>query len=259
MAADAPAKAGKKAKPKADEPLVAEKRHKAPHADATTPDRATDPTETTEPSAEPSASARSAKSVAPSAAKAAPAPAAAAPAPAAPPAPQPTGDAAMIQDAHPDDVVRYEVLEDGVGVLVCSPDGLFAVAAEAKALGYRILSNLSADDRADHFGVLYCFVKPAATPAEFGELRLRVVMPKAAGEPVCPSLEDLYPASNWHEREMFDMYGIRFEGNHDLRRMFLPDGWTGYPMRQDYKEPEQFVALREGEDIVVKTNEEGSW
>jgi NADH-quinone oxidoreductase subunit C len=190
-------------------------------------------------------------------------PAAAAPAatPAAPPAPAPeaTGDHAMIRDAHPEDVVGYEVLEDGAGVLVCSPDGLFAVAAEAKALGYRILSNLSAYDRPDHFGVLYCFVKVAATPAEFGEMRLRVVMPKSAGEPVCPSLEDLFPASNWHEREMFDMYGIKFEGNHDLRRMFLPDGWTGYPMRKDYKEAEQFVALREGEDIVVKTNEEGSW
>jgi NADH-quinone oxidoreductase subunit C len=150
-------------------------------------------------------------------------------------------------------VERYEVLEDGVGVLVCRPDGLFTVAAEAKALGYRILSNLSAYDRPDHFGVLYCLVKPAATPAEFGELRLRVTMPKAAGEPACPSLEDLYPASNWHEREM------RFEGNHDLRRMFLPDGWTGYPMRKDYKEPEQFVALREGEDIVVRKQEEGAW
>ena len=189
---------------------------------------------------------------------------AAAPAPkhvaaAAVPAPKPAGDYAMIQDAHAQDVLRYEVTEDGVGVLVCMPDGLFAVAAEAKALGYRILSNLSAYDRAEHFGVLYCFVKPAATPAEFGEMRLRVVMPKADGEPKCPSLVDLYPAAGWHEREMFDMYGIKFEGNHDLRRMFLPDGWTGYPMRKDYKEPEQFVALREGEDVVVKTNEEGSW
>ncbi|MEA3166235.1 MAG: NADH-quinone oxidoreductase subunit [Thermoplasmata archaeon] len=235
----------------ADDIPTAEKRHKAP---TTPPSRATDSTET----AEPSASAKSVKSVAPSAPAAAPAkPAATAPPP--PPAPKPTGDYAMVQDAHHEDVVRYEVLEDGVGVLVCNPDGLFAVAAEVKALGYRILSNLSAYDRADHFGVLYCFVKPAATPAEFGEMRLRVVMPKAAGEPVCPSLEDLYPASNWHEREMFDMYGIKFEGNHDLRRMFLPEGWTGYPMRKDYKEPEQFVAMREGEDIVVRTQEEGSW
>jgi NADH:ubiquinone oxidoreductase subunit C len=165
----------------------------------------------------------------------------------------------MVQDAHHDDVLRYEVLEDGVGVLVCGPDGLFAVAAEAKALGYRILSNLSAYDRTDHFGVLYCFVKPVASPSDFAEMRLRVVMPKAAGEPVCPSLESLFPAAGWHEREMFDMYGIRFDGNADPRRMFLPEGWTGYPMRKDYKEPEQYVALREGEDVVVRSPEEGAW
>ncbi|MFA5943773.1 MAG: NADH-quinone oxidoreductase subunit C [Candidatus Thermoplasmatota archaeon] len=192
---------------------------------------------------------------APAAKPAAPAVSAAPAAPAA----RATGDAAMIQDAHAADVLRYEVLEDGIGVLVCSPDGIFAVAAEAKALGYRLLSNLSAYDRPDHFGVLYCFVKAAATPAEFAELRLRVVMPKAAGEPVCPSLESLFPAAGWHEREMFDMYGIKFDGSSDLRRMFLPEGWTGHPMRKDYKEAEQFVALREGEDVVVKSAEEGAW
>lgn len=174
------------------------------------------------------------------------------------PKPKPSGDYAMLQDAHAG-VQSYDVLEDGVGVLTVAPDELFTVAGEAKALGYRILSNLSAYDRAEHFGVLYCFVKPASTPQQFGEFRLRVVLPKTAGEPKVQSLADLYPAADWHEREMFDMYGIQFLGHPDLRRMFLPDSWTGHPMRKDYKEPEQFVALRDGEDVVVKTNEEGSW
>src|SRR5437868_2756952 len=84
-------------------------------------------------------------------------------APAAPAAPakpkvEPTGDAAMLRDAHPG-ASSYDVLEDGVGVLTVAADELFAAAAEAKAMGYRILSNLSAYDRPDHFGVLYCFVK----------------------------------------------------------------------------------------------------
>lgn len=177
-------------------------------------------------------------------------------APAAPPA-QPTGDHATLAQAFQG--TSFGVPEDGVGVTTVATDDLFQAAAWAKGAGYRILSNLSGYDRGDHFGVLYCLVKAAATPEQFGELRLRVVMPKANGEPACPSIEDVFPAAGWHEREMFDMYGIRFEGNSDLRRMFLPDGWTGYPMRKDYKEPEQFVALREGEDVVVKTNEEGSW
>jgi NADH-quinone oxidoreductase subunit C len=206
---------------------------------------------------------------APAAPKATEAPAGAAPpkagTPAAPPPPagEPKGDFAMLRDAHREGVLRYEELEDGQGVLVVTPEELFTVAGEVKALGYRILSLLSAYDRPDHFGVLYAFLKPASTPAEFAELRLRCFMPKQADgkpqEPACPSLVDLFPAAGWQEREMYDMYGIRFEGNPDLRRMFLPDGWTGHPMRKDYKEPEQFVALREGEDIVVRTNEEGSW
>lgn len=180
-------------------------------------------------------------------------------APAAPPAPQPTGDYAMLRDAHAGDVTGYEVLSDGVGVLTVTLDGLFTLAGEVKAMGYRILSLLSAYDRTDHFGVLYAFLKPAASPGEFAELRLRVTMPKSAGEPVCPSLTDLFPAADWQEREMFDMYGIKFEGHPDLRRVFLPADWTGHPMRKDYKEAEQFVALREGEDITVKHPEEGAW
>ncbi len=188
----------------------------------------------------------------------------AAPVPPPKPAPEPTGDYAMLRDAHAADVVKFEILEDGVGVLTVTPDGLFTVAAEVRALGYPILSLLSAYDRTDHFGVLYAFVKLAQVPSEFGELRLRVVVPKkdAAGqvvEPSVPSLCDIWPGANWQEREMFDMYGIKFEGHPDLRRMFLPADWSGYPMRKDSKEPEQFVGMREGEDITYKTQEEGSW
>lgn len=224
----------------ADDKLTAAKRPKA--------DKSADEAKANPPTAPTGTSAKSAGS--------ADAPAKPA-APAAPPATPPTGDHATL--AQQFQGTSFAVLEDGVGVTTVTLDDLFAAAAWVKGAGYRILSNLSAYDRVDHFGVLYCFLKTAATPAQFAELRLRVVMPKANGEPTCASLEDIYPAAGWHEREMFDMYGIRFEGNSDLRRMFLPDGWTGYPMRKDYKEAEQFVALREGEDVVVKTNEEGSW
>jgi NADH-quinone oxidoreductase subunit C len=63
--------------------------------------------------------------------------------------------------------------------------------------------------------------------------RIRVKVMIADGEPV-PSAVPVWPAANWLEREVFDMFGIRFDGHPDLKRILLPDGWKGYPLRKDY-------------------------
>ena len=63
--------------------------------------------------------------------------------------------------------------------------------------------------------------------------RVRVKAQFAEGESV-PSAVPLWPAANWLEREVFDMFGIRFEGHPNLKRILLPDGWKGYPLRKDY-------------------------
>ncbi len=63
--------------------------------------------------------------------------------------------------------------------------------------------------------------------------RVRVKARFAEGEEV-PTATDLWAATNWMEREIFDMFGVRFAGHPDLRRILLPEDWTGYPLRKDY-------------------------
>jgi len=63
--------------------------------------------------------------------------------------------------------------------------------------------------------------------------RIRVKIMIADGENV-PSATPIWATANWLEREVFDMFGIRFDGHPDLKRILLPDGWKGHPLRKDY-------------------------
>tara|TARA_B100001750_G_C15515630_1_gene606892 strand:- start:1122 stop:1532 length:411 start_codon:yes stop_codon:yes gene_type:complete len=73
--------------------------------------------------------------------------------------------------------------------------------------------------------------------------RIRILSAFPDGNPECRSLTDIYPGSNFYEREAFDMYGIMFEGHPDLTRILMPDDWVGHPLRKDFglgKIPVQF-------------------
>jgi NADH-quinone oxidoreductase subunit C len=63
-------------------------------------------------------------------------------------------------------------------------------------------------------------------------LRLKVRVPRA--EASVPSVTSVWPAAGWLEREVFDLFGIAFEGHPDLRRILMPEDWQGYPLRRDY-------------------------
>lgn len=65
--------------------------------------------------------------------------------------------------------------------------------------------------------------------------RLRVVVPCADDAAPCvPSITHLWPGTGFSERECFDMFGVRFEGNADLRRLLMPDGYDHHPLRKDF-------------------------
>jgi len=63
--------------------------------------------------------------------------------------------------------------------------------------------------------------------------RMRVKTQIADGDSI-PSCVSIWPTANWLEREVYDMFGIKFDGHPDLKRILLPDGWKGHPLRKDY-------------------------
>ena len=65
-------------------------------------------------------------------------------------------------------------------------------------------------------------------------LNLGMRVPLDGNSPTVPSLEGIYANANWFERELWDMFGIRFDGHSDLRRIVLPYDWEGHPLRKDY-------------------------
>jgi len=97
-------------------------------------------------------------------------------------------------------------------------------------LGYQMLADLFGVDypeREDRFSVLYQLYSPGRNQRLY--LRVRV----EEGEAV-PTLREVFPNADWAEREVWDLFGIPFDGHPDLRRILNPDDWEGHPLRKDY-------------------------
>jgi NADH-quinone oxidoreductase subunit C len=73
------------------------------------------------------------------------------------------------------------------------------------------------------------------------ELTLKVMADRA--NPLVKTVERVWPAANWLEREIFDLLGVVFEGHSDLRRILLPDDWIGHPLRKDYVEAPEYHGI----------------
>lgn len=141
------------------------------------------------------------------------------------------------------------VLEHGMPVLVVERARVFETARTLRErFAFDMLLDVTAVDwlgcagRAARFEVVWHFMRSRA-PAR---LRLKTEVPEDA--PAVASLTALYGSAAFMERECHEMFGIRFEGNADLRPILLYEGFTGHPLRKDYdKRREQpLVAYRDG-------------
>jgi NADH-quinone oxidoreductase subunit C len=177
-----------------------------------------------------------ARPAAPAAKPAAPPhPPAAAP-PSGPPDPPPPAGTALpdfitaLQGSIPGGVsaVSYWVGDWTIVVPVVKLIEVATYLRDAPAALFDYCSDVTATDwppRAERFDLLYCLYSTRH--------RVRVKVKAAEHQPV-PSVTGIWPAANWLEREVFDMFGVNFTGHPDRRRILMPEDWQGYPERKDY-------------------------
>ena len=116
--------------------------------------------------------------------------------------------------------------------LVIPAEKIVAACQQVQDLGFKLLSALTAVDywpeENPRFHVIYQFTSVA------GNLVLTLRVPVPGINPSLPTVSHLYRNANWRERELWDMFGIKFEGHPDLRRILMPADWEGHPLRKDY-------------------------
>ena len=136
--------------------------------------------------------------------------------------------AERVRARHPDVVVA----RDEVTVVVDRDELVETLGRlrEDRELAFDLLSSVTASDWPGldpRFWLAYELYSTAHRH------RLRVKVGLAESDPTVPSITPLFPTADWHERETFDFYGIDFTGHPDLRRILLPEGWEGWPLRKD--------------------------
>jgi NADH-quinone oxidoreductase subunit C/D len=120
--------------------------------------------------------------------------------------------------------------------LVLAPEHLPAAAAHLRdEMGYDYLTHLSATDYLDRLEVVYNLYSTHPDLRGPG-IPFKVRLPDRA-QPHLPSLASVYRSADFQEREVWDMFGVRFDGHPDLRRILTWEGFDGHPLRKDWREP----------------------
>jgi NADH-quinone oxidoreductase subunit C len=115
--------------------------------------------------------------------------------------------------------------------LTIAPDDIRAAAATVQAAGYNFFEDMTAVDwypLAPRFQLSYHILSHSYKE----RIRLRVMVDET--DPSVESITPVWQGANYYEREVFDLFGVRFEGHSNLRRILMPDDWQGHPLRKDY-------------------------
>jgi NADH-quinone oxidoreductase subunit C len=143
---------------------------------------------------------------------------------------------ALLKEQLGEDAVTRTMYRGETTVLL-APENLVAACEalrDAQELRYNLLEDVTAVDwseREPRFDLVYQLVSTETGAS----LRLKIqVGGEEDPEPEAPTVSDVWLTANWYEREVYDLFGIRFSGHPDLRRILMPADWVGYPLRKDY-------------------------
>jgi len=133
-------------------------------------------------------------------------------------------DRGLNAEALPDGADGIEVIRVPASAIVQTIQ-LLADDAEA---GFDLLLAVTGTDYKDRIEVLYHLYATRSNRS----VMVKVDLDRAS--PSVPSISGIHPGANYHERETYDLLGVVFVGHPDLRRLLLPYGWKGHPLRKDY-------------------------
>ncbi len=135
----------------------------------------------------------------------------------------------LLETIKPEEFVEKDIQKSGILFeAIVAQNKIKEVAHEYLTQGY-FLESLTAVDFAECFEIVYHFNKYENTQRSC----VKILVDKAANS--APSISSVYSAANWLEREVYDMFGIRFEGHPDLKRILLPDSSTIHPLLKSFK------------------------
>lgn len=136
-----------------------------------------------------------------------------------------------IEDELPDAILDFEEHHNAPAV-VANPSRVDDVVRVLKQNGYNHLSSISAVEYDNRYESVYHLRRITDDREDFDEIN--VVVPADPDEPAVETVSDVFKGANWHEREAYDLMGIRYDNHPDLRRILLPETWKGHPLREEY-------------------------
>ena len=144
-----------------------------------------------------------------------------------------------IQEKFPDIIVEFNdsVMQPYIKLTANQFNEVCQFLRDTDALDFDALMNLSGVDYGEELGTVYHLY----SMQHRHKIVLKVNVPRENAE--IPTVADLWRTADWHEREVFDLYGINFLNHPDMRRILLPDDWEGYPLRKDYVQPEEYNGI----------------